>query len=207
MSLYMRQEEQYQKQPNQIKTQTFKSELWDIIKTIIFFGLIYFVIRGYIAQPFLVKGRSMEQTFSDGDYLIVDQVTYNFTDPQRFEVIVFNTQFIQGGSEREYYIKRIIGIPGDRVVIKDGEVNLYENNSEIPTILDEKYLVDGLRTISPEPVDIVLKEDQYFVLGDNRGNSSDSRYWGALDRSYIVGKPFIRLFPFNMIKIFNNNNE
>lgn len=202
----MGQEEQYQK-PIQQKAHTFKSEVWDIIKTIIFFGLIYFFVRGYIAQPFLVKGRSMEQTFSDGDYLIVDQVTYNFNDPKRFEIIVFNTKFIPGGSEREYYIKRIIGIPGDRVVIKEGVVNLYENNSEIPTILEEKYIIDGLRTLSPEPVDVLLEKDQYFVLGDNRGNSADSRYWGTLDRSYILGKPFIRLFPFNTIRIFNNNNE
>ena len=149
----------------------------------------------------------MEQTFSDGDYLIVDQVTYKFNDPKRFEIIVFNTKFIPGGSEGEYYIKRIIGIPGDRVVIKDGVVNLYENNSEIPTILEEKYIIDGLRTLSPEPVDVLLEKDQYFVLGDNRGNSADSRYWGTLDRSYILGKPFIRLFPFNTIRIFNNNNE
>lgn len=202
----MEQQEQYQ-QTNQQKTNTFKSEFLDIIKTIIVFAIIYFGIKGYIAQPFLVKGRSMEQTFSDGDYLIVDQLTYNFTEPKRSEVIVFHTEFIPGGNEREYYIKRVIGIPGDRVVIKDGGVLLYENNKDIPTVLDEDYIIDGLRTLSREPVDIILKDNQYFVLGDNRGNSSDSRYWGPVDKSYIVGKPFIRLFPFNAIKIFANNNE
>lgn len=202
----MEQQEQYQ-QPNQQKNNIFKSELWDIIKTIIVFAVIYFGIKGYIAQPFLVKGRSMEQTFSDGDYLIVDQLTYNFIEPKRSEVIVFHTEFIPGGNEREYYIKRVIGIPGDRVVIKDGEVLLYENNKDTPTVLDEDYIIDGLRTISQEPVDIILKDNQYFVLGDNRGNSSDSRYWGPVDKKYIVGKPFIRLFPFNAITIFTNNNE
>jgi signal peptidase I len=192
---------------NQQKTNAFKSELIDIIKTLIIFVIIYFGVKGYIAQPFLVKGRSMEQTFSDGDYLIVDQVTYNFTDPKRSEIIVFHTEFIPGGSGREYYIKRVIGIPGDRIVIKDGRVLLYENNSEIPTTLDEDYIIDGLKTLSREPVDILLKANQYFVLGDNRGNSSDSRYWGPVDKSYIVGKPLIRLFPFNTITIFANNNE
>jgi signal peptidase I len=202
----MEQQEQYQ-QPNQQKTNTFKSELWDLIKGLIVYIAIYFVITTYIAQPFLVKGRSMEQTFSDGDYLIVDQLTYNFTDPKRSEVIVFHTDFIPGGSEREYYIKRVIGIPGDRIVIKEGGVLLYENNAETPTVLDEDYIIDGLKTLSQEPVDVVLKSNQYFVLGDNRGNSSDSRYWGPVDKTYIVGKPFIRLFPFNSITIFANNNE
>ncbi|MEX0596207.1 MAG: signal peptidase I [Candidatus Paceibacterota bacterium] len=189
------------------KSNTFNRELWDIIKTLIVFSIIYFGIRAYIAQPFLVKGRSMEQTFSDGDYLIVDQLTYNFTNPKRFEVIVFHTEFIPGGNSGEYYVKRVIGLPGDRVVIKDGGVMLYENNSDIPVVLNESYLIDGLKTLSQEPIDVILKEDQYFVLGDNRGNSSDSRYWGLVNQSYIVGKPFIRLFPFNAIKIFSNNNE
>jgi len=202
----MEQELQSQ-QPKQEKKHFWQSELWDIIKTIIVFALIYFSIKGYVAQPFLVKGRSMEQTFSDGDYLIVDQVTYNFTEPQRSEVIVFHTEFIPGGNEREYYIKRVIGIPGDRVVIKDGEVILYENNSSASKTLDEEYIIDGIKTLSQDAVDVVLKENQYFVLGDNRGNSSDSRYWGPVDKKYIVGKPFIRLFPFNTITLFNNNSN
>ncbi len=202
----MEKEEQSQ-QPSQQKTNTFKSELLDSIKTLIVFLIIFFGIKGYIAQPFLVSGRSMEQTFSDGDYLIVDQLTYNFTTPKRSEVIVFHTEFIPGGNEREYYIKRVIGIPGDRIVIKDGKVLLYENNSNTPTILDENYIVDGLKTLSKGPIDMVLKDNQYFVLGDNRGNSSDSRYWGPVDKSYIIGRPLIRLFPFNQIKLFSNNNE
>jgi len=198
------QQEHYQ-QINQQKPNTFKNESFELIKTLIIFCLIYFVTKGYIAQPFLVKGRSMEQTFSDGDYLIVDQLTYNFTAPQRFEVVVFHTEFIPGGSGGEYYIKRVIGVPGDRVVIKEGKVILYENNSDTATILDEKYIIDGLKTIAKEPVDVVLQDNQYFVLGDNRGNSSDSRFWGPVDKSYIVGKPFIRLFPLNTIKVFLNN--
>ncbi|NBP57297.1 signal peptidase I [bacterium] len=198
------QQEHYQ-QINQQKPNTFKNESFELIKTLIIFCMIYFVTKGYIAQPFLVKGRSMEQTLSDGDYLIVDQLTYNFTAPKRFEVVVFHTEFIPGGSGGEYYIKRVIGVPGDRVVIKEGKVILYENNSDTATILDEKYIIDGLKTIAKEPVDVVLQDNQYFVLGDNRGNSSDSRFWGPVDKSYIVGKPFIRLFPFNTIKVFLNN--
>ncbi len=188
----------------EIKSQKnfWKNELLDIIKTLVLLVIIYFVIKIYIAQPFLVKGRSMETSFSDGDYLIVDQLTYKFNDPKRFEVVVFHTEFIPNGKESEYYIKRVIGIPGDRVVIKDGKVILYENNSEIPTKLEEDYIIKGLKTIYKEPIDILLKENQYYVLGDNRGNSSDSRYFGTVDKSYIIGKPFIRLFPFNSVKMF-----
>jgi signal peptidase I len=185
------------------KVSTFQTEMWDFIKTLLILCAIYFVSRTYIAQPFLVKGRSMEQTFSDGDYLIVDELSYRFRDPHRFEVIVFHTEFIPGGAQREYYIKRVIGLPGDRIVIKDGTVILYENNGETPTKLDEAYITNGIKTIAPEPIDIVLEANKYFVLGDNRGNSSDSRYWGVLDKSYIVGKPAVRLFPFNEITVFS----
>lgn len=187
----------------QQKVNTWQTELWDLLKTILIFAVVYFVVKTYIAQPFLVKGRSMEQTFSDGDYLIVDELSYRFRDPQRFEVVVFHTEFIPGGAPREYYIKRVIGIPGDRVVIKDGKVNLYENNGDTATELDEAYITDGIKTLSPEPIDTVLESNKYFVLGDNRGNSSDSRYWGVLDKSYIVGKPAVRLFPFNEITVFS----
>jgi signal peptidase I len=187
----------------QQKVNTWKTELWDLLKTILIFAVVYFVVKTYIAQPFLVKGRSMEQTFSDGDYLIVDELSYRFRDPQRFEVVVFHTEFIPGGAQREYYIKRVIGLPGDRVVIKDGKVIIYERNTDVLTELDEAYITDGIKTLSPEPIDVILEANKYFVLGDNRGNSSDSRYWGVLDKSYIVGKPVVRLFPFDAITVFS----
>lgn len=192
-------------QQTQQKSTVWRDELWDFIKTLILFIIVYFVVKTYIAQPFLVKGRSMEQTFSDGDYLVVDQISYRFGEPKRFDVVVFHTEFIPDGAAREYYIKRVIGLPGDRVVIKEGQVFLYENNNEIPVKLEENYLIDGLKTLAPEPIDLVLGDNQYFVLGDNRGNSSDSRYWGAVDKSYIIGKPLIRLFPFNEIVVFTHD--
>lgn len=195
------------KQQKQEKITNWRSELLDLKKTLIIVLVVYFVIKSYIAQPFLVRGRSMEQTLSDGDYLVVDQLSYNIFNPKRSDIVVFHTEFIQGGAEKEYYIKRIIGIPGDRVVIKDGNVILYKNNSDTPTLLKEPYIIEGLKTISQDPIDVILSENQYFVLGDNRGNSSDSRYWGVLNKQYIIGKPVIRLFPFNAIKIFSNNIE
>lgn len=202
MQVHMIDEQEHQQIMQPKKTHTWSKELWDFIKTVLIFYIVYVVARTYIAQPFLVKGRSMEQIFSDGDYLIVDQLSYNFTEPQRFDVVVFHTEFIPGGSVNEYYIKRVIGLPGDRIVVKNGKVTLYENNSSIASQLDEEYLIDGIRTVANEPIDIVLKETEYFVLGDNRGNSSDSRYWGPVKRKYILGKPIVRLFPFNEITIF-----
>lgn len=187
----------------QKKSNTIWLEIWDLIKTLIIFAIIYVVVRTYVAQPFLVRGRSMEQTFSDGDYLVVDELSYRFREPKRFEVIVFKTDFITENAVQEYYIKRIIGLPGDRVVIKDGKVLVYENNSIIPTELSEAYISDGIKTLAPELVDITLGPDKYFVLGDNRGNSSDSRYWGELDKSYIVGKPMVRLLPLNNLTFFS----
>jgi signal peptidase I len=189
-------------QETQNDTNRWKSELWDFIKTLIIFGIVYFVVRTYIAQPFLVRGRSMEETFSDGDYLIVDELSYKIRTPKRYEVIVFETGFLPSGADQSYYIKRVIGLPGDRVVIQDGKVTVYEGNSENGTQLEEKYLTKGIITQSPEPVDVVLSENKYFVLGDNRGNSADSRYWGELDISYIVGKPLLRLYPFNTLTVF-----
>lgn len=187
----------------QKKSNTIWLEIWDFVKTVIIFAIIYVVIRTYVAQPFLVRGRSMEQTFSDGDYLVVDELSYRFREPKRFEVIVFKTDFLTENAPQEYYIKRIIGLPGDRVVIKDGKVLVYENNSIIPTELSEAYIADGIQTLAPELVDITLGENKYFVLGDNRGNSSDSRYWGELDKSYIVGKPMVRLLPLNNLTFFS----
>jgi signal peptidase I len=203
----MDQQEVQDNNTKKTKINVWRNELWDLVKTLIIFISLYFIVKTYVAQPFLVKGRSMETTFSDGDYLIVDQLTYNFNEPKRSEVVVFHTEFILGGKENEYYIKRVIGIPGDRVVIKDGKVTLYYNNSITPTSLEENYILEGLKTLSNEPIDIVLGQDQYFVMGDNRGNSSDSRYWGPVDRSYIIGRPIVRLFPFNKVRLLNSNTE
>ena len=142
------QQEHYQ-QINQQKPNTFKNESFELIKTLIIFCMIYFVTKGYIAQPFLVKGRSMEQTLSDGDYLIVDQLTYNFTAPKRFEVVVFHTEFIPGGSGGEYYIKRVIGVPGDRVVIKEGKVILISNVKLVDPLRMRWYVSALIKYLSP----------------------------------------------------------
>ncbi len=150
--------------------------------------IVVFVIRTFLIQPFLVSGASMEPNFSEGNYLLVDELTYRFRDPVREEVVVFRSP-----TGRDYFIKRIIGMPGEEVVIQDGKVFVSGK------LLEENYLY-GEKT----PMDISLKlgPDQYFVLGDNRGHSFDSRSWGPLELGKIVGVVRLRLWPLNKVEAF-----
>jgi len=158
--------------------------LWEIIQTVLIAFLIVLPIRYFIFQPFLVQGHSMEPNFHQGDYLLVDELSFRFREPRRGEVIVFKYP----PRPQLRYIKRIIGLPGDEVVIKNGLVLI---NGKI---LDEsKYLPPNTKTEGY--VEIKLKENEYFVLGDNRGASSDSRFWGPLRKENIVGRVFFRAWP------------
>lgn len=149
----------------------------------------YLVIT-FVGQRTDVEGVSMETTLSDGDNLIVDKISYRFRDPQRFDIIVFPFEY----QENTYYIKRIIGLPGETVQI-DEEGRIYINGE----VLDEPY---GKEVIRPENIGIaanpiVLGEDEYFVMGDNRNNSSDSRteVVGNIHRDDIIGRAWVRIWP------------
>jgi len=167
----------------------FLAFIWEILKIIIIALAIVIPIRYFLFQPFLVKGQSMEPNFENGDYLIVDEISYRFRGPQRGEIIVFKSP--QDPSQR--FIKRIIGLPGETVEIKDGKVKISKNNST--QILDEKnYLPSSIYTSGD--IRVVLGEDEYFVLGDNRDFSFDSRRFGPLPEKKIVGRVFLRLWPF-----------
>jgi signal peptidase I len=171
--------------------------IWEIIKIVIISLAIIIPIRYYLVQPFFVRGASMEPNFDNGEYLVVDEISYRFKEPGRGEVIVF--KFPRDPSQ--YYIKRIIGLPGETVEIRDHQVIIY--NQEFPEgiVLDESfYLTNGQTTWGN--VKIKLNEDEYLVLGDNRSASSDSRQWGALPREYIIGRVWIRAWPFDRAEIF-----
>jgi len=145
-------------------------------------------IRAFVVQPFLVKGGSMIPNFHSYDYLFVERVSYYFRQPQRGEVIVFRFPH----DEREYFIKRVIGLPGERVSVHSGKVSVTTTqNKQIQ--LKEPYL--GPAVITPGESEITLRENEYFVLGDNRGESYDSRHWGAVPKNDIVGKVFLRVWP------------
>ena len=137
----------------------------------------------------------MEPNFEDGNYLIVDELSFRLRDPQRGEVIVF--KYPNNPAQR--YIKRIIGLPGETIEVKDAKVVVF--NQEGGRILDEsEYLSPAIQT--PGDIQISLAENEYFVLGDNRYASSDSRRWGALPREDIVGRVVLRAWPFTALAKF-----
>lgn len=175
----------------------------DIISMIVFLVcvvLLSFLFVKYIGQRTTVSGSSMENTLSDGDNLMVDKISYRFADPERYDIIIFPFDEGYGGKD-VYYIKRIIGLPGETVQI-DLDGNIFINGA----ILREGYgreVIDN-PGIALDP--IVLADDEYFVLGDNRNNSSDSRTTavGNIKRENIVGKAFVRIFPFSKIGLIRH---
>jgi signal peptidase I len=150
--------------------------------------LIVLPIRMFIAQPFIVSGASMETTFSSGQYLIVDQVSYRFDEPTRGDIIIFRYP----KDPSKFFIKRIIGIPGDTIDIRGNTVTLTNSENPEGKVLNEPYIHDmAPNTTLTE----TLGDNEYFVMGDNRNASSDSRMWGVLQRDKIVGRAFLRLYP------------
>ena len=169
---------------------SFFAFIWEITKIVIIALLIVVPIRYFIFQPFFVKGQSMEPNFENNDYLIVDEISYRFRVPQRGEVIVFKNP--QNPFQR--YIKRIIGLPGETVEIEDGKV-IISKDSETWVLDESAYLPPASQTDPKGFKILTLGQDQYFVLGDNRTNSADSRSWGALPEDEIIGRVFFRAWP------------
>ena len=165
--------------------------VWEILKIVLIALVIVIPIRYFLFQPFIVKGQSMEPNFENSNYLIVDELSYRFRDPQRGEVVVF--RYPKNISQR--FIKRIIGLPGEKIEIEAGVVMM---NGKI---LDEsKYLPSGVQTTGN--TQISLDENEYFVLGDNRISSFDSRQWGVLPRKNIVGRVYFRAWPITALTKF-----
>jgi signal peptidase I len=164
--------------------------IWEIAKIVIIAMVIVVPIRYFIFQPFFVRGQSMEPNFNQGDYLIIDEITYQFRAPERGEVMVF--KYPNDTTQR--YIKRIIGLPGETVEIKDGKITILGEN-DVSQVLDESgYLADFVQTSGD--ITVQLGQDEYFVLGDNRPLSSDSRRWGVLPENDIIGRVLLRAWPF-----------
>jgi len=136
----------------------------------------------------------MEPTFQDGDYLIIDEISYILGEPERGDVIVFRYPF----NPKQYYIKRIVALPGEVITIKDREIVIKNKESPEGFMLDESYVDDETYGNSS----FALTEDEYFVLGDNREASSDSRRWGPLKREFITGKVLLRAFPFQELELY-----
>ncbi len=161
--------------------------LWEIAKIVVISLMIVLPIRYFVFQPFLVRGESMEPNFQDGDYLIVDEISYRFGSPQRGDVIVFYSPTMP--SQR--FIKRILGLPGEEVVIENGIIEV--KGEEGVQVLDESDYLSGAETIGD--VKVFLGEGEYFVLGDNRDSSYDSRRWGPLQEEEIIGRVSLKAWP------------
>jgi len=179
-----------------------RSSIIEFFKEIIGFGLlataIVLPIRIFIAQPFIVNGESMYPTFKTGDYLIVDQLSYRLEDPKRGDVVVFKYP----NDTTKFFIKRIIGLPNETVEIKGNKVTITTTNNE-QIELPEDYVKLERENFQKT----TLKEKQYFVMGDNRLASLDSRSWGPLPEELIAGRAFIRLLPANSIKLLPGSIE
>ncbi|MBI4034062.1 MAG: signal peptidase I [Candidatus Brennerbacteria bacterium] len=158
----------------------------EVVETLVIAVVAVFLVRNFIAQPFLVSGSSMEPNFSNGNYLLVDELTYRFREPQRGEVVVFRYPL----DRRAFYIKRIIGLPGERVLVEEGKVSIMKGNEEI--VLNESYLTGGP---TRGRFDVTLGSEEYFVMGDNRNFSFDSRSWGSLQQEDVIGIARLRLWP------------
>ncbi len=161
----------------------------DTLTFLILAVIIVIPIRLFLAQPFVVEGASMHPTFESGDYLIVDELVYHFETPRRGEIIVFRLP----GDPKKFLIKRVIGLPGETVRIDHGVVSII-TPAGATLKLSEPYVVAEDATYTN---DTTLGQDQYFVLGDNRPVSSDSRVWGILPRANIIGRVDARLLPAN----------
>jgi signal peptidase I len=169
----------------------------DILEVVVFSVAIFLFVYLLVMQPHKIKGASMEPNFPDGEYLLTDKFTYRFGEPKRGDVVVF----IAPGQNVEEYIKRIIGLPGDKVSIKENKV--YVNGVQ----LEENYLSNSLKTgggsFLKEGQEVAIPQDNYFVLGDNRPFSSDSRSWGTITKQEITGKAWIIYWPVQKIGVVN----
>lgn len=172
------------------KNPSVGSFIWELARVVIIAFVIMLVFRLFIAEPFIVSGASMTPNFHDREYLIVNKIGYRLQAPERGDVVIFKYP----KDTSQYFIKRIIGLPGEKVKIEEGRVFIYNSKNPDGQVLDEPYLVNQAETFGRSDI-TNLGSDEYFVLGDNRQSSSDSRVWGVLPANDLVGKAWLRVFP------------
>jgi len=176
---------------NSNKSKKFLNFVWEITKVIVLAALIVVPIRYFLFQPFVVRGNSMKPNFHSGDYLIVDEISYRFNEPKRGDVIVFDSPY----NPSQHFIKRIIGLPNEKIKIKENKVLVYNSYGERKVLEESQYLPVDFQYDSN--ISLELGPDEYFMMGDNRQFSSDSRNWGPIEKEHIIGRAFIKIFPFS----------
>jgi len=170
--------------------------VWDLVKVICISLAIIIPVRYFLIQPFYVKGASMEPNFYDHEYLIIDEISYRFHSPARGDIVVFKYP----KDPSQYFIKRIIGLPGETVEIKGNQIYIYQGNKKY--LLDETSYLSPLARMQGE-YKWTLGPTEYYVLGDNRQYSLDSRIFGPIDRSLIIGRTWVRGWPLDKITVFD----
>lgn len=180
-------------------TKDFLYFLWDLLKTGIVVFVIAFAIRYFLIQPFVVEGNSMLPNFIDTEYLLAEKLSYSLSAPERGDVVIF--KYPKNPSVN--FIKRVIGLPGETVTIENNTVKITNNTNPNGFVLNEsKYLTSSQKTLTSEKVfSITLKDNEYFVMGDNREHSSDSREWGALPKTNIIGRAWLVIKPLDRFGI------
>lgn len=174
----------------------FFASLLEVLEIAVIAVAAVFIVRTFLVQPFLVDGTSMVPTFSNGDYVLTDELTYRIRPPERGEVVVFH----EVGDPSTYLIKRIIGLPGETVIVNNNTVTIENKQDPTGFVLNESYLPST--TVTSGDGTWTLSSSSYFMMGDNRAVSYDSRSWGPLPAQNIVGLVRFRLWPLNAMQIF-----
>ena len=170
--------------------------LLELIKIAVLAGITIGLVRYFLFKPFYVKGASMEPNFYEHEYLIIDELSYRLRAPERGETIVFKYP----ENPKEYFLKRIIGLPGETVKVSEGRIIVYNQAHPEGIALQESYLSDTLYTAGEKVT--TLSASQYLVMGDNRPNSYDSRRFGPIGRDAIVGRAWLRGWPVTRLQTF-----
>ncbi len=172
--------------------------VWELVKVVVISMAIIIPVRYYLIKPFYVIGSSMEPNFENHEYLIIDEISYRFALPQRGDTVVIHNPFKSG----EYFIKRAIGLPGEKIKITGGHVYIYNTQYPDGEKLVEPYLDPELKTLGE--IEVTLKDDEYYVLGDNRTASLDSRVFGPIKKTGIIGRTLLRGYPLNRFGLVND---
>lgn len=160
--------------------------IFELTKWIVVVIILLTLCHFFVATISIVDGVSMEPNFRNGEYLIINRYQYNFGEPNRGDAVVLK---FPGDPEHKKYIKRIVGLPGERVQIKDSKILI---NGQV---LNEDYIPASVPTLAEKNIDQVLPVNEYFIVGDNRLNSNDSRIWGTAGRDFLIGKAWFQIFP------------
>lgn len=178
--------------------------LLDTLEIITTAFALFVVMFLFVVQIHEVRGDSMLPNFHHHEYVLTDKVTYHFRNPQRGEIVIFKAP----PKPRDEYIKRVIALPGEKIKIQNNRIIIYNEGHPEGFVLQEDYLAPGTittgKTAVPPNTDVTVPNDEFIVMGDNRGASSDSRLWGPVKRGMIVGRAVVRIWPPNALGIIRH---